>query len=303
MTRAPLAAGEKPQRPDTGQEEVRAAANRGERRQTAKPLANRPLGNRHVERAVVGADDRVSLVVEVLELRIVDPDVHREFELANQAGTADERGDAALHAVVRRALRQRRAVGAAAADHLAALHVLGGVARVHAPDVRADRAAIAVRVGILVQKVVGPLQIAAERRIVLVRAEHQRRAAAPPSHQLRRQQFLLVRRLRLLPQELAERADVLLHAQVGEIAAIARQDLRLRQRRRRSALVVVAEEELAGLHRRSGARRRLLAGSRDDRLRQAVAVAEMLARDAVERRAALRGSSAESTVTPVSVDR
>ena len=70
----------------------------------------------------------------------------RELELTNQARAADERGDAPLDAVVRRAFRQRRPVGAAAADHPPAIHVLGGVARVHAPDVRAERDSVAVRV-------------------------------------------------------------------------------------------------------------------------------------------------------------
>ena len=93
-----------------GRKKVRPAANRRKRGKTAKPFANGALGNRHVERAVVSADDRVSLVVEILELRIVDPDIHCEFELANQARAADERGDAPLHAVVRRASRQRRPV-------------------------------------------------------------------------------------------------------------------------------------------------------------------------------------------------
>ena len=189
-----------------------------------------------------------------------------------------------LHAVVRRALRQRRTVGAAAADHLPALHVLGGVARVHAPDVRADRAAIPVRIDFLVQKVVGPLKIAAKCRIVFVRAQHQRRSATPPSHQLRRQQLLLVRRVRLLPQELSKQADVFFHSQVGEIAAVSREQLRLGQRWHRSAFVLVAEEELAGSHRWSRARSRLLSGFLDDWLRQPVTVAEMLARDAVEGR-------------------
>ena len=50
------------------------------------------------------------------------------------------------------------------------------------------------------------------------------------------------------------------------------------------AFVLVPEEELAGLDRRPGARRRLLAGSFDHGLRQAITVAEMLAGDAVEGR-------------------
>src|SRR5439155_1561304 len=81
----------------------------------------------------LGADERVELVAEVLELRIVDPDVHGELELPNQAAAADERGNSPLHAIVRRALRQRRTVGAAAPDHLPALHVLAGVAKIHPP--------------------------------------------------------------------------------------------------------------------------------------------------------------------------
>ena len=101
--------GEKPQCLDAGKKEVGPATNRGERRKAPKPFADRPLGNRHVERAILRADDRVPLVVEILELRIVDPDVHRELELADQARAADERGDASLDAVVRRALRQRAA--------------------------------------------------------------------------------------------------------------------------------------------------------------------------------------------------
>jgi len=65
------------------------------------------------------------------------------------------------------------------------------------------------------------VQITAQRRVVFVRGEHQRRAAAPSAHQLRRQQLLLVRRLGLLLEEFPEGADVLFHAQVGEVAAIA----------------------------------------------------------------------------------
>jgi hypothetical protein len=56
------------------------------------------------------------------------------------------KGNPALDAVLGRAFGQRRtACVPPPPDHLAALHVLAGVAGVHAPDVRADRAAIAVR--------------------------------------------------------------------------------------------------------------------------------------------------------------
>jgi hypothetical protein len=100
-----------------------------------------------------------------------------------------------LHPVVGRARRQGGPVRAAAADHLPALHVLGSVTRVHPPDMGADRTAITMRVGFLVQKIVRSLRIPAQGRVVFVGRKHQWRAASPASHQLGRQQFLLVRYL------------------------------------------------------------------------------------------------------------
>ena len=104
------------------------------------------------------------------------------------------------------------------------------VARIHAPDVRAERDRIAVRVHLAVVEVVVALQVGAERRVVLLGRQHERRAAAPAAHQLRRDQLLLLRRLAVLAEELAERADVLLELAVGEIAAVAGQASGLRQR-------------------------------------------------------------------------
>src|SRR4051812_3657227 len=66
---------QKPERPETGEEEVGPAPNRGERREPAKASPNRTPGDRHVERAIVVADDRIAFVVQILELGIVDPDV------------------------------------------------------------------------------------------------------------------------------------------------------------------------------------------------------------------------------------
>ena len=104
----------------------------GERRKPCDLLADRPLGDLEFQRAVLVADDRVVLVAEFVEILVVGPDVLRELELADEARADDERGDAALHAVLGRVFGQGRPVGGPAADHPAPVHVVRGVARVHA---------------------------------------------------------------------------------------------------------------------------------------------------------------------------
>ena len=90
-----------------GKKEVGSSSNGGEGRQTLEFLSNGPLRNRVVERAVLRSDEGIALVAEFLEVGIVHPYVHRELELANEAGTADKGRDAAFHAVFRCALRKR----------------------------------------------------------------------------------------------------------------------------------------------------------------------------------------------------
>ena len=214
---------------DAGEEKVSAASHGGEGRQAGDLFADRTLGDFEFERAVLMADDRVALVAELVKIPVVHPDVLRELELPDEARADHESGNAALRAVLRRVLRQMRSVGGAAADHAAAVHVRGGVAGIHAADVRAERHRIAMRVLLLVVEVVVALQIRAQRRIVFVGRQHERRAASPAAHQLRRHEFLLLGRLAVLAQEVAKRADMLLQAAIGHEAAVAGQDLGLRQ--------------------------------------------------------------------------
>ena len=98
-------------------------------------------------------------------------------------------------AVLGRALGQRRPVGAAAPDHPAALMFSavsrGFIRRMCAPD----RAGVALGVHLAVVEVVVPLHVGAERRIVLLGREHERRAAAPAAHELGGDELLLLRRL------------------------------------------------------------------------------------------------------------
>ena len=103
-------------------------------------------------------------------------------------------------------------------------------------------------------------------------------AAAPASHQLRRDQLLFVGRRAVLPQEVAERSDVLLQPAIRQVAAVTGQDLGLRQAGGETAFVGVAEEELPWLERRARAGCRYFPHFLDHRLRQSIAVAEVVVR-------------------------
>ena len=80
----------------------------------------------------------------------------------------------------------------------------------------------------------------------------------------------------MLAQEIAKPAHMLLQAAIGHVAAVAGKNFGLRQIGGRSVFVRVAEDEFTRLERRAGAGRRHLAGALDDRLREPVAIAEVV---------------------------
>ena len=206
--------------------------------------------------------------------------------LPDQAGAADKGGNAPFDAVFGRAFGQRRPVRPTAADDAAAIHVHGRVARVHAPDMGTEWDGVAVRVHLSVIEVVVALRVRSKLRVVLRWREHERCAAAPPAHQLRGDQFLLLRRGAVRSQEIAEGAHVLVHPAIGEKAAVPRQDVGLRQWAGVAVFIRIPEEELARLERRACTGRRLDAHALDLRLRHAIAIAEMIVR-IIERRSGL----------------
>ena len=82
----------------------------------------------------------------------------------------------------------------------------------------------------------------------------------------------------MLPQEVAERADVLLESPVGQETAVPGKDLGLRQSGRDAALVRVTKKKLAGLEGRAGARGGHVPDSLDGRRGQSVSIAEVFVR-------------------------
>src|SRR4029077_3417277 len=266
------------QRLEPGEEKVRAAANGGEGRQARDLPANRSLWNLEFERSVLSADDRVPLITEFVKVPIVDPDVLRELELADETCADHERRDTALLAIVGGALREIRTIGRPTPDHAPAVHVRRRIARVHAAHVGAQRHGITQWVLVLVVEIVAALWVGAECGIVLLGRECQRRTAAPAAHQLRSDELPLLVRLAVRAQEVTELTHVLLEPPIGHEAAVAGEDFRLRQRRIHTALIRVTENELARLERGSRTGRRLVTRALDHRLREPVAVVEMIVR-------------------------
>ena len=146
--------GEVAQRVRPGRKKYAPPRQGGERRQSLVHLADRPLGD--VKSSVPSWVPKIgscSLPSSWNVLSLIQT-FCANSNWRTRSGADDERGDAALDAVVGRAVGQRRAVGGAAADHPAAVHVVRGVARVQAPGVRSQRAGVAVRIHLLVVEVV-----------------------------------------------------------------------------------------------------------------------------------------------------
>src|SRR5947199_5160210 len=280
----------------TGQKEVSAGSDRGESWQALDLFPNGPLWDGHVKSAVLCTENWVALVSQLVKVWVVRPHVHRKFKLADEARTAHERGDASLCAVVGDTFRQRRTISPPAPDHLPPVHVHCGIARVHAPDVRTERTAIAVRVHLCVIEIIVALRISTELWIVLIGREDKRSAAPPSSHQLGSYQLLLFRCFTMGSEEIAKRAYVLFHSQIGNIAAVARKSFWLRQSGSRTFFVRIAKEKFARFDRWARSGCRLYSRSLDDWLREPITVAEVFV-SVIERGIASR-SRADRSLTP-----
>ena len=105
------------------------------------------------------------------------------------------------------------------------------VARVHAPNMASERHLPATRV-VRVIEVVVPMRVGAERRVVDVRRQRQRGAAAPAADQLRGEQFPFFLGAAIRLEESIERADARLIFAEAHIGAVATEYVRLRHRQR-----------------------------------------------------------------------
>src|SRR6266850_6443624 len=230
-----------------------------------------------------GPEDGIALVPQLMKIRIIRPYIHRKLKLADKACATDERGDSSLDSVFGRALRQRRTVRPSAPDHLPPVHIHCGVPRVHATNVRTKRAGIPVRIHVRVSEGIVALKIGAETWIIFIWREDKRSPAPPPSHQLGRYPFLLLRCFAMFPEKIAKCAHMLFHPQIRDIAAVTRKNPRLRHSRGRTFFIRIPEKKFTWFDRRARAGCRLDSRSLDNRLREPVAVSEVFV-SVVERR-------------------
>jgi hypothetical protein len=143
---------------------------------------------------------------------------------------------------------------------------------------RPNGTAVAVGVHLAIVEVVGALGIGAEFWVVLDGTERERSTAAPATHKLRGHKFLFFRSLSVLAKEIAKRADVLLHAEIGDVASVAREDIGLWGDRYIAALVDLTNEELTCLDRLFPATGLFGVNSFDERMRETVAISAVFVR-------------------------
>ena len=227
---------------DPGREVVLAAAHGDHARERAVE-ERRAAGHGHLVQAVVvhRADDRILVVAEPERVARVRPLGLHELELAGEAGLDGHEDHAAVGAVVLGAFGQQLAVGDAAPDQAMTVHQLAverhAQPRVHAADVRADRAAQPLRVAAVVERVVARL-VGHQRRVLGVRRGVERRAVAPAADELGGQQLLAAGiELGGLAQPPPERRDVLAQLAVDDVGAVAAQLVRRRGGGQRALLV------------------------------------------------------------------
>jgi hypothetical protein len=138
-----------------------------------------------------------------------------------------------------------------------------------------ERTAIPIRVHIGVIKIIVAAMICSEAWVIFVAREDKRSAAPPPSHQLGSYHLLLLGGLTMFSEKIAKSAYMLLDHEIGNVATVARKNLRLGHSGSRAFLIGIAKKEFTWLDWRARAGCRLHSGSLDDWLREPIAVAEV----------------------------
>ena len=219
-------------------EEVLAAAKHVECFDAVDATSHRFPRNGESRIVVLQSDDRVALVADPDEIAVVDPLLLQEFDRGHRLGADEQEVGAARHFVVCFGQGVRivwRSIRRAAPDQ--AMQVDVGqpgefrVPRVHAPNMASERRLPAARI-VRVVEVVVSLRVRTERRVVDVRRQRQRGAAAPTADQLRGEEFPFFFGASIRLEESIEGADARLILAKAHVGAIATEYVRLRHRQR-----------------------------------------------------------------------
>jgi hypothetical protein len=141
---------------------------------------------------------------------------------------------------------------------------------------RPKRAGITVWVHTCVIEIIVTAIISSKTWVVFVPREDKWSAAPPPSHQLGSYHFLLLGCLAMFSEEIAKSAYMLLDHEIGNVAAVARKNVRLGHSASRTFFIGIAKKKFTWLNWRARAGCRLHSRSLDDRLREPIAIAEVL---------------------------
>src|SRR6185437_6373732 len=133
--------------------------------------------------------ERIPLGGRANEGALIDPLALDELKLPLQVGADEEEEHATLRSIILQdPLGQDRAVGLASTKYAMAPDledfILEVVARVHTPDMGAQRAFEALRIIVVVQEIVVVLWVSGQRGIIALGSEGERRATAPAAHDL-----------------------------------------------------------------------------------------------------------------------
>ena len=109
-------------------------------------------------------------------------------------------------------------------------------------------------------------------------AEDERSSAAPAPHELRGDEFLLFRRVAVFGEGIRERRRRVLPSEIGDVAAVAREDVGLRHDGMYTTLIDVSEKNSPAFSGLSRAACRAGIDSFDEWMRESIAIAEVFVR-------------------------
>src|SRR5262245_56851427 len=192
----PIQAGEPSQRAQPRHEAVFAATHGDKPRQTVKTAADRPLGNGEDAVACVVADEGILLGSVTDEIAVGHPLRLYKLELLPRVRADQREHGAKLGGVIlKQAVLQRGTVVRAAVYYVKQKKaydiVFQGIARIDAANVRAERA-LQYRHVVRVSEIIVTVWVGAKGGIIVVRRQHQRRAAAPAANHLGGNQLLFL---------------------------------------------------------------------------------------------------------------
>jgi hypothetical protein len=180
----------------------------------------------------LSADHWIVLIAELVEIRVVYPNVLNELELADETRADHERRVAAIDTIFGRAFRQSWTECGSATDYFAPPDIPHRrVTRIHPPNMGSERYGISLWIHRRVIEVIVALRVVGDRRIVFFR-KNERSAAGQRPMSFAPSSSCSSAVGPPCSRKTPRKAHMLLEPPIGHLTAVTRQDFRLRQIRR-----------------------------------------------------------------------